>query len=133
MTLTNDVNTRRRNGDQVADPVAADTIIYAGSMYSLDSSGNAVPAGSATALKVRAVAESRADNTGGLAGAISVSGRRGFFAFKNSGTSAIARSDIGATCYAQDEITVAKADGGTLKVAGTILDAEVKFIWVQVG
>lgn len=133
--LTADRNTPRRDGVQFGDPVAAATTIYAGAMYALDASGNAVPAGTAGAGAARAVAEAQADNSAGAAGDITVQGRAGVFQFGNSASAdLIARADIGATAYVVDDQTVAKTDNsGARKAAGTIVDVDDVGVWVRVG
>lgn len=123
---------KRRNGDQFSDPVAAGKVIYAGAMYAIDASGNAVPA-SATTGAARAVAVTAADNSAGAAGAVAVAGERGVFQFNNSAVTAIARADIGAACYLEDDNTVAKTAASGAKTAGTIVDVDDGGVWVRVG
>lgn len=124
----------RRAGDQFGDPVAAATHIYAGAMYALDSSGNAIPA-SGTSGAARAVAVATADNSAGAAGDINVTGERGVFLMNNSAsTDLLARADIGATCYIADDNTVAKTNNsGARKAAGVVVDVDANGVWVRVG
>lgn len=130
-----DRNTNRRNADQVSDPVAAAKVISTGTMYALDASGNALPAGTNGAGRVRAVAEDRADNTDGNAGDVIVAGRCGCFQFGNStSTDALTRADIGAICYAVDDSTVSKTDSsGARKIAGAVFDVDDGGVWVSIG
>lgn len=132
MSASTDRLAPRRDGNQFQDPVAASTTIYAGTLYAIDGSGNAVPA-SATTGAARAVAVARADNSAGSAGDVSVHGERGVFQFDNSAVTAIARADIGATCYIEDDVTVAKTAAGSAKAAGTIVDVDDNGVWVRVG
>ena len=70
--LTQDRNTSRRDGNQVEPPVAATTRIWGGSIVCINAGGYAVPGATATTLKAVGVAEDRADNSAGVAGAIRV-------------------------------------------------------------
>lgn len=125
--------TPSRAGECVADPVAASAVIFAGAMYSLDVNGRAVPA-TATGKKVRALAVSHVDNTGGAAGALAVDGRRGIFRFENSTTAALARADIGAVAVVEDDQTVKKAaaSGETAPAAGIVVDLDDNGVWIEI-
>ena len=68
----------------MADPLAAAAVIYAGAMYMLDATGNALPAApqaAATTLVVRAVARRRAVQAQGDA---LTDGATGVFCFDNA-------------------------------------------------
>lgn len=128
--LTTDRATPTRAGLVLADPVAANVLLFAGSLYALDGSGNAVKA-TAGGTEVRGVVQARLDNTGGLAGAQRVEGRRGVWRFSNStSTGELTRADIGAACYVADDQTVSKT--GTA-FAGTVFDIEDGDVWVEIG
>lgn len=128
--LTADRNTPRREGILVTDPVAASTVIFAGAMYSLDASGNAVKATGA-GKPARAVAESGADNGTGAAGAQFVDGRRGVYRFDNSTTAPLARSAILGLAYIEDDQTVCATVASG--IAGTVIDVDEDGVWVDVG
>jgi len=132
--LTAGRNTRRRSGSLVSDPVAAATILYVGSMYALDASGHAVPAGTAGAGVARAIARVEADNRTGIAAALSVEGERTVAQYGNSAAAdEITRTSIGALCYVVDDQTVAKTNGsGTRAAAGRIVDVDSQGVWVDV-
>ncbi|WP_435609907.1 hypothetical protein [Pseudomonas knackmussii] len=134
MPLAKDRNTLRRDGVQFSDPVAADTLIFAGALVCLDASGNAVPGATSTTLKARGVAQEQVDNTGGAAGDLSVESRRGVFQFANStSTDQITRADIGSECYIVDDQTVAKTSAtNTRSVAGVIRDVDSNGVWVEI-
>lgn len=128
--LTADRNTPRRAGAVVSDPVAAATVLYVGALYALNAQGDAVPA-TAGGTNARAVAQLRADNSTGVAGAERVTGERGVWRFANSaGAAELKRADIGAVAYVADDQTVSKT--GTA-VAGLVLDVEDGEVWVDVG
>lgn len=133
--LTKDRATPERDGRLFSDPLAAGATLYAGGMYLLDSSGNATAAAAqpaATNLKVRAVALERAATS---AGATRVSGARGVFRLDNAaGSDEIKRTEIGATCYALDDATVAKgSDTNKRPAAGTVVDVDDAGVWVRIG
>ncbi|MBX3447518.1 MAG: hypothetical protein KF765_12260 [Parvibaculaceae bacterium] len=133
MALSADRNTPYRKGDIVSDPVKASTKIYAGALVCLDASGWAQPGATATTLKARGRAEEQVDNSDGANGAVRVQVRRGCFAFKNSGSDAIARSHIGGTAYIVDDETVAATSGtNTRSAAGKIIDIDAEGVWVEI-
>ncbi|MFV0664348.1 MULTISPECIES: hypothetical protein [Betaproteobacteria] len=123
--LDKDRATAQRAGDLVADPLAADALIYAGGMYVL-AAGLAVSAAGASGGVVRAVARVRADAANGDA---VVQGKLGVFRFANDGD-AIARQDIGADAFAVDDQTVALS--GAVK-AGVVVDIDDAGVWVRIG
>lgn len=100
-------------------PVEADTTIYLGSMAALNANGNAVPAGSASGLKVIGRAEAvyggtpgqDAVNNPGAAGAISIVTRRGVFMYAVSDGS-IGAAQVGQPAFAVDDNSVSAGDGG---------------------
>jgi hypothetical protein len=98
-----------------------------------DSSGYATPGATATGLKGVGRAEAQADNSSGAAGDIAVDVRKGVFRYANSsGGDAVARANIGATCYIVDDATVALTDGtGTRSAAGTVFDVDSDGVWVE--
>ncbi|MDT4835796.1 hypothetical protein FQZ97_694710 [compost metagenome] len=134
MALSKDRNTKRRDGVQFNDPIAASTVIFAGALVCLNAAGNAVPGATATTLKARGVAQEHVDNSSGAAGDARIETRRGVFAFANSAAGdEITRADIGATAYIVDDQTVAKTDGtSTRSVAGTIRDVDSDGVWVEI-
>lgn len=78
-------------------------------------------------------AEETADNSTGVAGAISATYRTGIFAFANSGGGdQFAQADIGKLCYIVDDQTVAKTNGtGTRSPAGIVEGIESGSVWVR--
>ena len=131
--LTQDRNSRRRDGNQVEPPVAATTRIWGGSIVCINAGGYAVPGATATTLKAVGVAEGRADNSAGVAGAIRVRCRKGPHLFANSAAAdAIALADVGADCFIVDDQTVAKTNGSnTRSVAGKVFDVDADGVWVD--
>ena len=133
--LSADRNTPERDGKFVALGVAASEKIWAGALVGRNASGLAVEATASAALAILGRAEARADNTGGLDSAITVTARRGVFRFVNSAsTDEIVAADIGKRCWLVDDQTVAKTPGvGVRPVAGTVLDVDSLGVWVLVG
>lgn len=132
MATTEGRNTKRRNADQVSALVNSGATIYAGTLITrLTASGNAVPAGTASA----GVAVGVAEDTVVGDGVKRVQYLRGCFLFKNSASGdLIAAGDIGNTCYVVDNETVAKTDNSAArKAAGKIVDVDANGVWVEVG
>ncbi|WP_027185685.1 hypothetical protein, partial [Desulfovibrio inopinatus] len=112
-------------------PVAADTVIYMGSMVAVNSSGYAVPAADAAGLTVVGVAFARADNTGGAAGDVSVIARRGVFGLALSAANAPTNADVGSV-YVEDDQTVS-TDGGVNSIAaGNLVGVDSDYAWVRI-
>jgi hypothetical protein len=131
--LTAPRNTSTRLGNKVADPVAAATTIYAGSIVCLDASGNAVPGSTATTLKARGVAVQSVDNSAGVAGDLTIESLRDAAHFANSsGADEVLRTHIGSNAYIVDDQTVAATDGtSTRSVAGKIIDVDAAGVWIE--
>ena len=132
--LTADRATPYRNNEDFGFPVAASTLIYAGALVCINSSGYATKGATSTTLRCVGVADARADNAAGAAGAINVKTRRGCFRFANSAsTDLIALADAGSDCYMVDDQTVAKTNGSnTRSVAGKIRDVDADGVWVEI-
>ncbi|HQS08726.1 MAG: hypothetical protein B7Y12_02145 [Rhizobiales bacterium 24-66-13] len=131
--LTQDRNTPSRSGMRREPPAKAGAKIFAGAMVALDASGWAVPATTATTLKVLGRAERAVDNTAGANGDLTVPVGADIYRFNNSASAdAIALTDVGATCYAVDDNTVAKTNGtNTRSAAGTVFDVDSLGVWVK--
>lgn len=134
MALSGDRNTAERSGDLVVLPVAAATIIYAGSLVVLNA-GFAEPGSTDTGLIAIGRAEQQVDNSLGANGDLTVRVKRGVFQFANSGGGdVIAAANIGSACYIVDDQTVAKtSDTGSRSRAGRIIDVDSRGVWVLVG
>ncbi len=123
-------------------PVEANTNIYLGAICGLNGNGNAAPMTAATGLKVVGRAEMKYNaqypgenplNNPGAAGAISVKLRRGVFLVNNSAASAIAQANVGAVCFAENDITASATDqGASLSAMGRIVGIDISGgIWVD--
>jgi hypothetical protein len=125
-------NTKRRDAKQFSYPAAAG-LCLAGTIAVLNAAGNAEMGTTATTKVAVGVFEETVDNTGGVAGGVQVSVRRGCFQFANSAsTDALANTDFGATCYIVDNQTVAKTDGSaTRSKAGVVRGVDSGGVWVE--
>lgn len=132
MALTEARDTTRRNGDKIEMPVGAGKKIFEGSLVVLNS-GYAEMGSTATELIAAGRAETYADNTGGLAGDITVKIRRGCFLFNNSVTDAIDQADVLKDCFIEDDQTVAATDGTETKSkAGKVISLIPEGVWVEI-
>ncbi len=131
--LTADRNTPARAANIREVPVKAAAKIYAGAMVAVDANGWAVPASTATTLKVIGRAESQVDNSGGANGDLKVRVGGGVYRYGNSASGdLIALKDVGSSCYAVDDQTVALTNGSsTRSVAGVIFDVDAQGVWVK--
>ena len=124
-----------RNTPEMADggrmrvfPVEANTNIYLGGIVALNAAGNAVPASATTttanAQRVVGRAEyvkngipgQNATNNPGVAGAISITARKGVFLYATDGS--VGAAQVGLNCFALDDNTVTaldRASGATVQ------------------
>jgi hypothetical protein len=133
--LSGNRNTVERSNNLFNFPVAASTKIYQGSLVCINSSGLAVPAATSTTLKCVGRAEQLADNSAGLASAITIQVKRGCFKFANSAAAdLIALKDIGSNAYLVDDQTVALTNGtNSRSVAGIIRDVDSDGgVWIEI-
>lgn len=131
--LSADRNTPLRDGKMLSLPVEGGKKIYAGAIVVLNAAGYAEPATTATGKTAIGRAEAQVDNTAGADGDVSITVHKGVFRYANSAAGdAIARTEIGDTCYLVDDQTVAKTDGaGTRSAAGTVVDVDAQGVWVK--
>jgi hypothetical protein len=114
----------------VSYPVAADAVIYKGTLVALVA-GYATPAADASGAIVVGVAEEARDNTDGEDGDIRVLVGSGN-AYRFAGSSIVA-ADVGKTAYVSDDQTVQDAAGTHGIVAGVIEELEsANVVWVYV-
>jgi hypothetical protein len=147
--------TTARNTPEMADggrmrsyPVEANTNIYLGGIVALNAAGNAVPASATTtvanALKVVGRAErvtngipgQNALNNPGVAGAVSITARKGVFLYSTDGS--VGAVQVGQVCYALDDNNVTatdRASGATVQqyaAAGVVVAIDSSGqVWVD--
>lgn len=132
MALTKPRDTLERSSGLLVLPVAAATTIHQGALVAVNAAGNAVPGSVSATLKGAGRAEVSGDNSGGAAGAVSVTVKRGVFKFKNHGADAVTAADVLGDCFIVDDETVAKTNGAnTRSKAGKVLDVEASGVWVE--
>jgi hypothetical protein len=128
---TTEIDTPERPGSVTRYPMAAATIIYAGTMVALNAAGNSVPAADAANLRVVGRAEETVDNASGAAGDQSISVKEGVFKFANSATNAVDPDDRGKTCFVEDDNTVSEVGGTNSVKAGRVVDVDSDGVWVD--
>lgn len=113
--LTADRKTNYREGVEIEYPVAANAIIYAGSLVMANASGYAVPGADTSSCKFLGVALEHVNATGKSNGELKVTVRRkGVFYFATSG---IAITNVGDGVCLVDDQTVNLASVTTNDVA----------------
>jgi hypothetical protein len=133
MTATTaDRNTPLKDGEIIAVPVEANTVIRAGVIVCAGADGNAVEGSTATTLTYLGRSEASVDNTGGAAGAVIAQVRRGLlFQWANSPDDPVTQASFGKLCYVEDNQTVAATAGGnTRSVAGVVYGLDANGVWV---
>lgn len=130
MPATRPINTPEREGAIVSLPVAAATMLYAGTLVALNAAGYAIPAADTAGLKCIGRCEEDVNNLAGLAGALSVRVKRGCFLLANSATAAVDPDDVGKVCYVQDDSTVAETSDNAV-VAGIVIEVGTAGVWVD--
>lgn len=104
--LTTDRKSIRKDGTLFTHPVAASTVIYAGALTAVNSSGYAAPAADSSAQAFAGKADTRADNSAGSNGSATVDGHRsGVFEFNSSG---MTQADLNQDAYVVDDNTVGR-------------------------
>lgn len=126
-----------RSGNERADrktvviPVAKGAVIPAAVLVALDADGKATEAKKAENLIVVGVSQEAVDNTGGLAGAVSVTVRRGAFVLDNSSTAAVTQAGAFKDCYVEDSSTVT-SDATKTSVVGKVLQVDADGVVVEI-
>ncbi len=113
--------------------VAAAKHIYAGTLVVLNATGYVEPATTALGKIPVGRAREEVDNTLGQDGDESITVEQGEFKFDNSAAGdAITIAEIGDMCYAVDDQTVAKTNGGgTRSPAGFITGVDDDGVWIK--
>ena len=131
--LTADRNTFYKDGEELPFAVAANVVIYAGSLVVANATGYAAPGSAVAGLIALGRAEEYVNNNPGADGAKLVRVRRKkAFLFANSTTDPVVQADIGKSCYIQDDQTVCHTATGK-SIAGTVVGLEAAGVWVHIG
>lgn len=121
----------RLDQNTVVLPVAKDAVIPTAVLVALDADGNATEAKKAENLIVVGVSQEAVDNKGGLAGAVTVTVRRGAFVLDNSSTAAVTKAGVFKDCYLEDSSTVT-SDATKTSVVGKVLQVEPDGVVVEI-
>lgn len=130
--LTDNRNTPERIGDVLKEPVT-NQLVYSGSMVARNATGHIAKGATSTTLIGVGRAEERVDNSGGSAGAVSITYRKGVFRFDNSASGdLITIADIGKVCWMVDDQTVARTSAtNTRSRAGVVRNVDAQGVWVE--
>lgn len=133
--LTADRSTRLVFGDVFELPVAASTVIFAGSLTAINAAGYATKGAVAATLKQFGCAQERVDNSAGADGAKTIKVTTGIFRWANSASGdLITTAEIGSDCFIVDDQTVAKTNGSTTRSkAGKVVMVDTAGVYVQMG
>lgn len=129
--LTEDRDTKSRQGESYSIGVAANAKLYMGGIGAINSSGYAVPASDAAGLRVVGRIQEQVDNTGGANGAKSVLMTAGVYKFAGTGLTVV---DVGKQCFIVDDQTISLAATTNNVFAGVIeaIDSATE-AWVRTG
>ncbi len=127
-------NTPYKDGNLIGLAVAASTVIEAGKIVAVNTTGYAVEASDAAGITVMGIAQETADNASGADGAINVVVMRGkAFKLKN-GSTAVTIAGLGSDVVVEDDETVTTAAAATNDiVVGTCVGIDSDGVWVQIG
>jgi hypothetical protein len=120
-------------------PVAANVVLYKGAQVALNANGYLVPAAATLGLRVVGVVDTGSgehiDTTGMNDGDVQAKVQLAIWKFQNSsGGDAITQADVWKRCFAVDDQTVAKTDGGVPRpVAGVIVAVDASGVFVASG
>ena len=115
-------------------PVKAAVLIHAGSLFGVDSSGRAVPANDASALRIAGRATVEADNTaaGAADGDVKVSAERLTYTVRNSAVTPLVAADILKPCFLESQDVVCKTRVSDEPLAGIFLGFDGDLVVVQI-
>jgi len=114
-------------------PVAANAKIWQGALVILNA-GFAQPGSAVATAVTMGIAEFTADNTSGIAGALTVAVKRGVFSFANDAADPVLPAQIGSVCYVLNDQTVsATSAAGSKPVAGKVFNIDSDgSVWVEI-
>jgi hypothetical protein len=124
--------TSEREGRLLVVPVAANAVIYNGALVVANAAGFATPASSAANLTALGRAEQSVNNTGGVAGALTIQVKRGVFKFDNDPADLVTQAELGKKVFCKDDQTVKKTGGAGFSEAGKVLSVDTDGVWIEV-
>lgn len=121
--LARDTNVNNKEiGRSINVPLAANAIVFRGSLVSANASGFGVAASDTSGEVVIGIADTGGDNTGGANGDLEVRVRKGVFELQTAGT-VVDQADLGRPVYVSDDNTVEKAAGVVNNIVAGVLDS----------
>ena len=112
---------------------AAAAVCYQGALVVVDANGNFAPGTTALNLVGAGRCEEFVDNSGGAAGDLTVRVKSGIFRFSNSAGDPIPATQVGETCFIEDDNTVSATNGGaTQSAAGRVYEVDADGVWVAI-
>ncbi len=131
---TQDINTDRRSGKVVSLPLAAGVKLYEGTIAARNAAGYGVPASDTAGLSVVGLVQRGADNTNGVAGAVSVDVEKVVARLNNSATHPLDITKCETLVFVEDDNTVSASAGAHNVIAGRLLEldpADPTMAWVD--
>lgn len=130
--LTSDRKTARRLGRAHMYPVSAGIVIFGGGMAAINTLGFAVPASAIATLKVVGICQEQVTGASpNGASSVTVFRDAAYLANSTAGD-LITLADVGASCFAADDQTVAKTNGSSTRpVAGKIINVDANGVLVE--
>lgn len=124
-------NTPERDGKILVVPIGK-VCIYGGTLVALDANGHAIPAKKAAEMTVIGRAEETVDNSGGTAGGMTITVKRGVFKWDNdsSASNKVKPAHLMKDCYVVDECTVTSSATGS-SVAGKVIAIDDEGVYVE--
>lgn len=122
-------DTPTRSLEKLAIGVYTGSVIYAGALVAVNSSGYAVAASDAASIQVIGCAAEKVDETGKASGTDNITILMGTFRYKNGDT--VTDANIGDICYVVDDQTVSVTNSGSnAAIAGIVADVDSDGVWV---
>lgn len=109
------------NREKLSFPVAASVKVYGNSIAVTNSSGQLINTGQDNTCKCWGLIDRQVDNSSGAACALDAEVNQGIFWVPQCAAGDLAESDIGATVYVWDNITVGKGGSGAKCSAGKLV------------
>lgn len=130
--LTSDRNTPRFEGDLREEALAASIKVFAGAILMRNAAGYLTKGATAAGAYGVGVAQEQVDNTAGVAGAMTVTYRKGVHRFDTLAGDPVTIANLGKPCFIVDDQTVAATNGAnTRSPAGIVEGIDTRGVWVR--
>lgn len=118
--LTANVDRKEKQGKELAHPVVASDIIYAGALCKHNAAGFLAPCSAEAGAVFAGVSIEKIDNSAGAAGDLKCRvAKEGAYLMAGSGFS---QANVGASVYASDDNTVSTTQGANEQEVGKIVE-----------